>query len=140
MEEHNGLLLTMWCFCYHLPTRTLTYCAAGHHAAYLVAPGNPEPEAVWRRSPAIGMMPTTKYVSGTIQVPEQARLYVFTDGCFELALANGEYWTQEGLRDVIMRAPVTGIAESRRIYQAVRGMARPGPFEDDFSMLVVTFN
>jgi serine phosphatase RsbU (regulator of sigma subunit) len=65
---------------------------------------------------------------------------VFTDGCFELALADGRYWTQEGLRRVIKRAPVPGVPESQRIYQAVRNAARPGPFDDDFSMLVMTFN
>jgi len=140
MEEHNGLMITMWSFCYHLPTRTLSFCAAGHHAAYLMAPGDAEPAPVWLRSPALGMMPTAKYALGTVQVPEQARLYVFTDGCFELALAEGEYWSQEGLRDVIKGPPVAGLAEPQRIYQAVRAVARPGPFDDDFSMLVVTFN
>ena len=29
--------------------------------------------------------------------------------------------------------------ELQRLYQAVRQAARPGPFDDDFSLMVVTF-
>ena len=43
MEEHNGLMLTLWYFAYHMPTRQLRFCAAGHHPSFIVSPGAPEP-------------------------------------------------------------------------------------------------
>jgi pSer/pThr/pTyr-binding forkhead associated (FHA) protein len=139
MEEHNGLMLTLWYFCYDLPSRMLKFCAAGHHAAYLASPEDPDPAPLWLRSPAIGMLPSARWAVGAMEMPAQARLYVFSDGCFEIALADGSYWTQEGLRRVIKQPPEPGVPESQRIFQVVRAAARPGPLDDDFSMLVMTF-
>jgi len=139
MEEHNGLMLTLWYFSYDLPTRTLKFCAAGHHAAYLVSAEDPDPAPLWLRSPAIGMLPMARWAVGSIVLPPKSRLYVFSDGAFEIALADGDFWTQEGLRRVIKQPEQPGRPESQRIWQAVRAAARPGPLDDDFSMLVSSF-
>jgi serine phosphatase RsbU (regulator of sigma subunit) len=139
MEEHNGLMLTLWYFAYHMPTRQLRFCAAGHHPSFIVSPGAPEPVPCWLRSPAIGMLPMGKWAVGTMEIPPGSRMYVFSDGAFEIIPANGQQWLIEDLRRIIAAPQVPGLSEAQRIYQAVRAAARPGPLDDDFSVLVVRF-
>jgi serine phosphatase RsbU (regulator of sigma subunit) len=140
MEEHNGLMFTIWYFVYHLPTRTLRFCAAGHHPSYLGSSSLMEPLPLWLRSPAIGMLPKGIWAVGRAEIPPGSRLYVFSDGAFEIVAASGEQWVIEDLRR-IMHGPVQpGLSEAERLYQSVRATARPGPLEDDFSVLVVRFS
>jgi serine phosphatase RsbU (regulator of sigma subunit) len=139
MDEHNGLLLTLWYFVYHLPSRRLRFCAAGHHAAFLVPPTDPLPLALSVRGPTIGMLPVGKWAVGEADMAHGARIYVFSDGAFEIVTAGGEEWELENLRQLILQPARAGQSEPQRLYQAVRLAARPGPLDDDFSMLVVRF-
>jgi serine phosphatase RsbU (regulator of sigma subunit) len=139
MEEHNGLMLTIWYFAYHLPSRQLRFCAAGHHPAYLVTPEAPEPAPLWLRGPAIGMLPVGKWTMGTAEMPAGAKLYIFSDGAFEIVSSDGAQWGLEELREIIRQPGVADVAEPQRVYKAVRKAARPGPLDDDFSLLVVAF-
>ncbi len=139
MEEHNGLMLTIWYFAYHLPSRQLRFCSGGHHPAYLVTPEAPEPAPLWLRGPAIGMLPVGKWTMGTAEMPAGAKVFVFSDGAFEIISAEGAQWGLEELRDIIRQPAIEGLGEPQRLYQAVRKAARPGPLDDDFSVLVLEF-
>ncbi len=139
MEEHNGLMLTIWYFAYHVPSRQLRFCSAGHHPAYLVTPEAPEPAPLWLRGPAIGMLPVGKWTMGTADVPAGAKLFIFSDGAFEIVSSDGAQWGLEELREIIRQPGIAGVAEPQRLYQAVRKAARPGPLDDDFSVLLVSF-
>ena len=72
-------------------------------------------------------------------MPPGARLYIFSDGAFEIVSAEGAQWGREELREIIRQPGVAGLAEPQRLYQAVRKAARPGPLDDDFSVLVLDF-
>ncbi len=139
MEEHNGLMLTIWYFVYHLPSRQLRFCSAGHHPSYLVTPQAPEPAPLWLRSPAIGMLPFGRYAEGVATIPPGAKLFVFSDGAFEIVSSAGEQWGMEDLRRIICAPAIAGMPEPQRLFRAVRAAARPGPLDDDFSVLLVTF-
>lgn len=139
MEEHNGLMLTLWYFTYHLPSRTLRYCAAGHHPAFLTTPGQPEPVPLWCRSPAIGMLPAGRWQAGTAVLPPGAELFIVSDGAFEILTPDGRQWQLEDLRHLTGQCAVPGVPLTSAIYAAVRAAARPGPLDDDFSALLVTF-
>jgi serine phosphatase RsbU (regulator of sigma subunit) len=139
MEEHNGLMLTLWAFTYHLPSRRLRFCAAGHHASFLLTPAEPDPAPLLQRGPAIGMLPAGKWTNGTATLPPGAELFVFSDGCFEILTGEGQQWSIENLRQLIRQPAIPDLDEPQRLYQAVRAASRPGPLEDDFSVLHLTF-
>jgi sigma-B regulation protein RsbU (phosphoserine phosphatase) len=122
-----------------VPSRQLRFCSGGHHPAYLVTPETPEPAPLWLRGPAIGMLPVGKWMMGTAAMPAGAKLFIFSDGAFEIVSTEGVQWRLEDLRDVIRQPVIAGVAEPQRLYQAVRKAARPGPLDDDFSVLVVAF-
>lgn len=139
MEEHGGMIFTMWYFTYDTTTRHLRYCAAGHHAAFLALPGQPQAKPLWQRAPSIGMLPARAWPSGEFSVPHDSRLYIFSDGAFEIIEHNGATWQIDNLCRVINAGPSHGIGEAQRLYQAVRSAAKAGPLDDDFSTLVVHF-
>ncbi len=139
MEEHNDLLFTLWYFAYDPAERQIRFCAAGHHPSFLVTAAGAEPVPLWLRSPMIGMLPEGNWAVGRAAVPVDSRIYVFSDGAFEIVEASGRQWVLEDLR-LIMKGPEqAGVAEAQRIYQSVRSAATPGPLEDDFSVLVLRF-
>jgi serine phosphatase RsbU (regulator of sigma subunit) len=137
MEEHNELMLTIWYFVYELTSRTLRFCSAGHHPSYLVSPGGQAPEPLWFRGPAIGMLPKGKWTEGSVAVAPSAQLCVFSDGAFEIVDANGREWGIEDLRRQI--AAASGPVRPRQAWDAIRAAVRPGPLDDDFSVLAITF-
>jgi serine phosphatase RsbU (regulator of sigma subunit) len=139
MEEHNGLMLTLWYFVYHLPSRQLRFCSAGHHPSFLLTPAAPDPAPLWQRSPAIGMLPFGKWTSGSAVLPPGSTVFIFSDGVFEIVTGDGQQWSLEDLRQVILQPAIPGLDEPQRLYNAVRAAARPGPFDDDFSVLRITF-
>jgi len=139
MEEHSGLMLTLWYFVYDLAARRLQFCSCGHHAAYLVSPHDPAPAPLWVRGRAIGMMPGGKWTQESTAIEPGSRLYIFSDGAFEITTADGSNWNLETLRALIGNSETALEAEAQRLYQAVRAAAQPGPLADDFSVLVLHF-
>jgi len=139
MEEHGGLMFTIWLFAFRTDTRSLRYCAAGHHAAFLATPAEPDAIALWQRAPSIGMLPARSWPMGEMVLPPDSRLYLFSDGAFEIIERDGTAWQIDDLRHVIGASPTAGLGEAERLYQAVRAAAKPGPLDDDFSTLVVHF-
>jgi len=139
MEEHGGLFFTVWYGVYCRSKRRIRYATAGHHPGLLFAPGRP-PERLRTPGPIIGALPGQRYVAGQATVPPGSVLYLFSDGAFEITSPEGR---QLGLDDflLLLGGPEAGTSgEAEHIYKAVRGRARPGPLEDDFSVLVVSFD
>jgi serine phosphatase RsbU (regulator of sigma subunit) len=138
MEDNNGLMLTLWCWSYDAPTRVLRFCCAGHHQALLTVPGQTAPIPLGARNPAIGMLPARQWRAEHGVVPPGSRLYVFSDGAFDLVGADGRQWTQDDIGRIVAQGPAEGLPEPERIYRAVRAAA-PGPLQDDFSAVVTVF-
>lgn len=139
MEEHNGLMLTLWCFTYNVKTRELRYCAAGHHPSLMSVPGQAHAQQLWLKSPAIGMLPFGKWHVGNTIVPPSARLYVFSDGVFEIVTTQGEQWSMEAFQNLLSAPEQPGLSEPQRLFNEVKKISRPGPLDDDFSVLYLKF-
>ncbi|WP_052388745.1 PP2C family protein-serine/threonine phosphatase [Belnapia moabensis] len=140
MEEQGGLFFTIWYGVADLAARRLDYSAAGHHAGYLLQPGVVTAEALTTRNPPVGMMPGIHFRTGSAALPAGARLLLFSDGAFETRAPDGR---QLGLEDFLPHLPLAvppaaGAAE--RLLQVARSLSRPGPFEDDVSILSLDFS
>ena len=136
-ERHGELFFTMWYSVYHLPTRRLAYATGGHHPGFLLSPPAHAPQALGTRNPSIGIAPDREMAQGTIVVPPDSTLHLFSDGVFEITDHQGRQWE---LKDALALLPdATGPGAAQRLYQAVRSVARPGPLEDDYSSVVLRF-
>lgn len=88
MEDHNNMFFTIWYGVYDLTARSIRHSSGGHPAALLLKPDKHGTDFVEHlRCPGmlIGAMPVVTYNSETTPVPENARLFVFCDGAYEIA-------------------------------------------------------
>lgn len=139
MDDHDGMYFTAWYGVYSLTKRTLAYATAGHHPGYLYAPDVPRADL---KTPGlmIGAMPNARFTTNTVDVPHGAALYLFSDGVFEVTTPDGR---QCGLADFLPLLAGTDAAvpgETARVFGAVKKMAKPGPLDDDFSLLLIRFD
>jgi len=139
MSTHGGLYLTLWYGVYDLETRALRYCSAGHHPSYLVAQARERAIPLMTRNVVLGATPTFEFESASVEVPPGSRLYVFSDGVFEIDTKDGEQWGLDQVLALIMEPPVPGMTEPERMLRAIRARAGSPDFEDDFTVLVATF-
>lgn len=94
MDDQNDKYFTIWYGVYNRATRELSYASAGHPPAMLISPATANDPAalIPLRTPGmpIGMMPNTPYQWQRCRVAEGGRLYIFSDGIYELQPASTE--------------------------------------------------
>ena len=139
MDAHDGLVFSIWYGVFDQRDRVLRYASGGHHPAFLEAPGAPSLAALRTRNLVIGALPEANFVAAETVVPAGARLFLFSDGVFELHARDGRAWGLADLLPWLAQVPPADEAPACWLERAVLSQARPGPLDDDFSLLVVTF-
>jgi serine phosphatase RsbU (regulator of sigma subunit) len=140
MQDHADMFFTIWYGVYDARSRRLDYASAGHHPAYLVDSDRNEALALRTPNGLIGARLGVAYKTASVAVPPGASLYVFSDGVFETVTIDGVQWGLSDFTSLILRPTVDGVSECERLYRAVRQAAAPGPLDDDFSLVVMTFD
>jgi serine phosphatase RsbU (regulator of sigma subunit) len=138
MDTHGDMYFTVWYGVYDREERTLAYACAGHHASFLVGPTATEATALRTRNPVIGVAPNPQFKVDVVPVISGSRLYVFSDGVFEITPATGPDWDLDDFQKLVLEPPVAGVPESRRLLSTVRERAKRTNFEDDFSLMTFT--
>ncbi|MCE4557429.1 PP2C family protein-serine/threonine phosphatase [Roseateles cellulosilyticus] len=136
MDAHDGLVFSIWYGVFDRRDRRLRYASGGHHPAYLETPAGLVP--LRTRNLVIGAWPDAGFSAADVAVPPGARLFVFSDGAFELHARDGTAWTLNDLLPWLARVPPGDDAPARWLQRVVLDQARPGPLDDDFSLLTVT--
>ena len=138
MDLHDGMYFTMWYGVYDLERRTLRHGCAGHHPSFLVSSDRQTAAPLKTAGLMIGAAPEARYRAEETPVPPGSSIYLFSDGAFEIVTASQQQWRLKDFLPLLTEPTVERLPESARLYGAVSGIARPGPLDDDFSILVVT--
>lgn len=96
MERQNEKYFTIWYGVYNRKENTLTWGNAGHPPALLLqGDGNP-PVEMPALDPWIGMLPPGMDFTTKVEtLGPQPRLFLYSDGCYEIALPSGSMWPIE---------------------------------------------
>jgi len=142
MENQGDMYFTIWYGVWEPSTRTLKFASAGHPPSILrnrplgSKPGSVEP--LKGAGVILGGMPGTKYRTFEKMIPGPARLYLISDGTFEIARPDGSMWDQPGLQDFLGAQPLDATdGDLTALLDHVRTLKGPGPLDDDFSVLRV---
>jgi serine phosphatase RsbU (regulator of sigma subunit) len=138
-DSHGGMYFTMWYGVYHIGDRKLTYSSGGHGPAFLVPVDRSAAQPVGEPALMIGLLPDQTYDVHETTVPAGSTLYVFSDGAYEIVTKTDDRWELSNFTPLLLEPAVPGLADPDRIFQAVKQAAAPGPFEDDFSLMALTF-
>lgn len=137
-DEQDGLFFSFWYGVYEPAGRTLRFASAGHHPAYLTGEASAlQPLAT--RAPAIGMSPAARFRVDQAVVPPGGRLYLFSDGAFELTMPDGRAGGISDLLALLAAPSIPGTSEPDRVFEALRELNGRRPFEDDVSLLSFDF-
>jgi serine phosphatase RsbU (regulator of sigma subunit) len=139
MDGHSGMFFTMWYGVYDTVTRTLRYSSAGHHAAYMVPPDRSLAVPVGMPALMIGALPDLPFDDLQVTVGPGSRVYLFSDGVFEIVTAEERRWSLDDFLPLLTAPASPPATESDRIYNAVVRAQGSESFEDDFSLIAFTF-
>lgn len=139
MDDHAGLYFTMWYGVYDARDRVLTYASGGHHPAYLVLPDKSAATPLQTRNVMLGAMPGMAFKHASVEVPEGSSVYIFSDGVYEIIDKGGKQWAIDDFVDLILEPCADGQSETQRLFDKVYACAQPSTLDDDFSLVVMTF-
>lgn len=140
MDRQDGRYFTVFYAVFVRSTRTLRYCNAAHPAALLFRGDAGQTHVLHELAsdnPVIGMLPPGVPFDGAeVSVPPESRLFVFSDGVFEIEQPNEEFWPA---RDFItwMTSQARNPQLMQSLYDHARALHGGGTLADDFYILDV---
>lgn len=139
MERHAGMYFTMWYGVFDTRTRRLEFASAGHHPAFVVPADHSAATGLRTRNPMIGAIPGRTYQTDAADIPPGASIYLFSDGVYEIVTIDGLQWGLQDFIPLILKPSVGDLPECERLFREVTAAARPGGLDDDFTLVVLTF-
>jgi sigma-B regulation protein RsbU (phosphoserine phosphatase) len=140
MDNHRGMYFTMWYGVYNRISRFLTYASGGHPPALLIqgVPGKGS-EIRELRTPNLflGAMDGIDFQHDEVEIKPPARLYVFSDGVYEIMNEYGACWGFDDLKAYLEDSGDRGKSTMDDLWAHVRQIAGSETLEDDFSVLEI---
>ncbi len=138
MGKQNDLYFTLWYGVYNRRTRRLKHASAGHPPAllfgdYLLA------TQLLCKNLFIGGFPQVDYEGAETCVSAKSRLYLFSDGVYEVDRPDGTMWSFEELQDYLSRPVPEPGTEIDALYKTLQEMHSNEILDDDFSLMRLDF-
>jgi serine phosphatase RsbU (regulator of sigma subunit) len=131
-SRHGKKFFTLWYGVYHTASRTLMHASGGHPPAIVLATGETQPLLLPATGSIMGIAPGARYPAIATPIERDARLYIFSDGVWELRRERQTVWSLSAciteissLKDNVMDSL---IARAREL----RGTTH---LDDDFSII-----
>lgn len=139
MEKQNNMYFTMWYGIWHQPSGKLTYASAGHPPSVLVGSGDRVEEL---RTPAmpVGTLNGLTYQSAETQVEAGDKVYIFSDGTYEVKRPDGSMMELEEFV-ALLAGDIQGCSKNKLdcLIDEVRRQQHDDKFVDDFSIVEFVF-
>ena len=140
MDEHGDKVFSIWYGVFDRVSGIIRYATAGHPPALLISPGrNGQP--LWLKGKGLWIGATTAetFEGGSAVVAQDAELFVFSDGLFELSTTGGPMIGLYGFGQILVDLHNSGGADLEKVLAAVSRAHGSDRFEDDASILKVWF-
>ena len=131
----DGEYFTLWVGQLHLPTRSLTYATAGHSGALLSSAESPS-RWLTRSSFPLGFDPSAQFASDRLCLKSADRLFLLSDGIYEVPSPSGELWGRERFQGMIDAGKQTSLSATiASCFSAARGWQQSQHFSDDAAVV-----
>lgn len=136
MERQNNMFFTIWYGVVSSDTRELAFACGGHPPAVVVEEAGSKPTVLHAPGAIIGGFPEARYTTRKHTLTPGSRLYVYSDGVYELARADG---TTVQLEEFITKLGETANSSKLDEIIAWATEVRMGSgFEDDVSIVEIS--
>ncbi len=129
MSDHQEMYFTIWYGVYDRSCRKLTYANAGHPPALLMY--EDRVEKLGTSGLPIGIFDDFEYEVCSTTIPPQSRLYVFSDGAYEITQPDGQLLGLDGLSKVL--------TQPHDPLQSMINQVKTMKLDDDLSIVEVKF-
>ena len=135
MEKQDGRYFTIWYGVWNPQTRELRYTAGGHPPALAVTP-----DGTVNRLGCPGMMigafPFAQYTDSTVTLDAGSKLFVYSDGCYEVTNPAESMMTIAEFGDILAGSGQHP-DQLDNVVNAVQQWQQRPDFEDDFSLVML---
>jgi PAS domain S-box-containing protein len=142
MDEHGDKVFSIWYGVFDRVSGIIRFAAAGHPPALLISPNrNGEPDATWLKGKGlwIGATAAEMFEGGSSIVAQDAELFVFSDGLYELSTPEGPMIGLDRFGRLLVDLYNSGNADLEKVLAEVSRLHGSEQFEDDASILKVRF-
>lgn len=140
MEKHNNMYFTIWYGVYDKKRRRLSYASGGHPPAVLITgpdAASARPVFLETGGTIIGATDETTFTSGFCDVQPYAKIYLFSDGAYEVFRPDGTLWSYEEFVQLLQSSAPPGVAHLDHIVTSISTIHGTNTFDDDFSLMQV---
>jgi sigma-B regulation protein RsbU (phosphoserine phosphatase) len=144
MDQQNGLYFTIWYGVYYRPTRRVDFSGGGHPPALLIGGSSAEQSTLQildSKGPMIGAVTDLEYESGSVTLDSYAKIYVLSDGAYEIEKADQTMWPFSEFLSYMGQGPHEG-GETSKMDQLIahdRVLMGRDDFADDLSIVELDF-
>ena len=140
MERQNDMFFTIWYGVYNTAAKTIRWAGGGHPPALLLLPGEGvKPVQLDSDGPLIGAVDGLEFDSRETAVPAGSRLFVYSDGAFEISRPDGSMWAFDDFLTTLASPPLGPENRMDALVTHVRKLSERDDFSDDFSMVELVF-
>jgi sigma-B regulation protein RsbU (phosphoserine phosphatase) len=134
------MFFTIWYGAYNKSSRNLIYASGGHPPALLFSDSLSEQAHIAQlRTPnfVIGGRSDANYEKKMLQLDGPARLYIFSDGVYDITKEDGSIWGLEGFLEFMQQQADKTQLSLDRLFSHAQQVNQTNSFEDDFTILEV---
>ncbi|RJP19947.1 MAG: response regulator [Candidatus Omnitrophota bacterium] len=140
MEKQNGMFFTIWYGVFHKKSRRLVYASGGHPPALLIQAGKNKVEKLTSKGIIVGVNSGFHYQSADCMVEKSSRLYVFSDGVYEIRKGDGKFIEFDQFVSFVVQPPQLEKSTIAGIKDQLSLLHENDDFDDDYSMLEIIFS
>lgn len=138
-RKKGRMFITIWYGVYDTESRQLTYASAGHPPAFLFSADGSHVRNLRTPNLALGIRKDCQYGSDHTQIHTLDRLFVYSDGAYEVMMRDHRLWTMEEFRQVTAHYVKTGCRDLPLLEREIRRQSISPKLPDDLSLLEVRF-
>ncbi|HCF26172.1 MAG TPA: regulator [Cyanobacteria bacterium UBA11049] len=143
MINHDDKYFTIWYGVYNVVNRKLVYASAGHPPAVLLSTtsaANIQVERLVTPALPVGAIPDNDFDDNYCEIERNSTLYVFSDGVYEVYTPDSELWGLDAFINLLTELEKANIYALDYVLNQIRISTSRQTFEDDLSLLKVSFN
>jgi predicted ATPase/energy-coupling factor transporter ATP-binding protein EcfA2 len=134
-SRHGCKYFSIWYGAYHVPSRTLLYASGGHPPAIVIVPDDPQPLVFPATGPLMGALRGARFATQTSPIPPGARLFIFSDGVFEVRRDKVMVWTLPACIEHLVTLSQCNENVMDALLAHVRELRGSTQLDDDFSII-----
>jgi sigma-B regulation protein RsbU (phosphoserine phosphatase) len=139
IEDESSTFFTIWYGVYNRRERVLRYSSAGAAPAVFIKANSDRVHLLGSEDIIIGALEDSEYAQYEQSVGDGDRLFLFSDGIFEIIRSTGKMLGLEEFVELLALTPGNIDEDIPQIMTQIEALSADENFEDDVSLLEISF-